>query len=293
VEGIRRYLLHDCPEDEAFAFEERYFGDPQRLDEIQDVEAELLDEYVRGRLAETDRLLLERHYLDSPARRERVAFARALAAVIDADREKHGSRPRTVPVRRQSWSAYALPIAVSVLLAVLTLGLLAERARLRGELDGLAAETERLRASARQAAEQLTAEQRRSEALAATIERLRAAAPSAGSVPGLFVVLLSPLLRDASEPDALTWPTSAAEIELRLGGDLGRYAGYRVAIDKEGADAVWVGDGRRIALPHGEGVAVRLPAARLPPGRYVVTLRGASRDGARDDLHRYSFVVAR
>jgi len=295
VEGIRRYLLQDCSEDEATAFEERYFGDPQRLDEIQDAEAELLDQYVRGRLAEADRLLLERHYLDSPARRDRVAFARALAAVVDSERQEREPRPHAVPARPRRWIVHALPIAASVLLAVLAVGQMADRARLRQEVEGLSAATEALRTSARQSADQLAAEQRRSEALAETVERLQAAASSAGagSARALFAVLLSPLLRDAAEAEALTWPPSATEIELRLSGDLGRYAGYRVVIDVSGASTVWAGEGRRITLPHGEAVAVRLPTARLPPGRYVVTLQGAPRDGAREDLHRYSFAVAR
>ena len=294
VEGIRRYLLQGCSEDEANAFEELYFGDPQRLDEIHDVEAELLDQYVRGRLAEADRLLLERHYLDSPARRDRVAFARALAAVVDSERQEREPRPHAVPARPRRWIVHALPIAASVLLAVLAIGQMADRARLRQQVEGLSAETEALRTSARQSADQLAAEQRRSEALAETVERLQAAASAAGagSARALFAVLLSPLLRDASEPEALTWPATATEIELRLSGDLGRYAGYRVVMEN-GASTVWAGEGRRIALPHGEAVAVRIPVARLPPGRYVVTLQGVPRDGAREDLHRYSFAVAR
>jgi hypothetical protein len=294
VEAIRRYLLHDSPEDEASAIEERYFGDPQRLEEVQDVETELLDQYVRGRLPEADRLRLERHYLDSPARRERVGFARALAAVVDAEPAHPDRRPDALPGRRKRWSTHALPIAASVVLALMTVGLAGDRARLRREVDGLAAEAERLRAGARQVADQLSAEQQRSEALAATVERLRAAAASVGpdSAEALFTVLLSPLLRGASEPE-ISWPPSVRDVEMRLGGDLGRYATYRVVIERNGADAVWAGEGRRITLPRGEAIAVRLPAARMPAGGYVVTLQGVSRDGAREDLHRYSFAVAR
>jgi hypothetical protein len=295
VEGIRRYLLHDCGEDEASAMEDLYFRDPQRLEEIQDVEAELLDQYVRGRLPEADRIRLERHYLASPARRQRVGFARALAALVDTERERPGQPLHPVPARRMRWSPRTLALAASTLLALATIGLGVERARLRRELDGLAAEAARLRVDARQAADQLSAEQRRSESLAAAVERLKADAASAGarSAQALFTAVLSPLLRGPSSPETLSWPPGVRDVELHLAADPGRYAGYRVVIERNGGGAVWSGEGRRMSLSQGEAVAVRLPAARLPAGGYVATLQGLSRDGAREDLHRYSFAVAR
>jgi hypothetical protein len=74
----RRYLLGQLGAAEEEAFEDAYFRDPDVLEEVQAVEDDLLDDYVRGWLTQADRTALEAKAAVSPALRERLLCAGAL-----------------------------------------------------------------------------------------------------------------------------------------------------------------------------------------------------------------------
>src|SRR5437763_2555854 len=78
-EFIIRFLLADVPETEREALEERYFSDPEYFEQVCAVENLLIDRYVREQLSGKERERFERHYLITPARRQKVAFAKSLA----------------------------------------------------------------------------------------------------------------------------------------------------------------------------------------------------------------------
>lgn len=75
---IRHYLLGEASEEEAQALERVYFAKEEALDEVGAVEADLLEEYLAGRLTGSSRLRFESHYLRTPEHRQRLAMARAL-----------------------------------------------------------------------------------------------------------------------------------------------------------------------------------------------------------------------
>jgi hypothetical protein len=76
------YLLHEMPESERALFAERWFAEPELYEELQMAEAELLDEYVRGKISERRRLQIEDCLLASEPQRQKWAFAVALAAAL-------------------------------------------------------------------------------------------------------------------------------------------------------------------------------------------------------------------
>jgi anti-sigma factor RsiW len=78
---ITRYLLGDLPEEQQVEIEERAFRDGVYLQTIQAVESDLIDEYVRGGLAERERRQFEARFFVSAERRRKVEFAKALAIV--------------------------------------------------------------------------------------------------------------------------------------------------------------------------------------------------------------------
>ena len=49
--SITRYLLGELPEDEQAALEARYIADSRVFDEVAKIESDLVDDYVRGKLA--------------------------------------------------------------------------------------------------------------------------------------------------------------------------------------------------------------------------------------------------
>jgi hypothetical protein len=76
------YLLHEMPEPERALFAERWFAEPELYEELQMAEAELLDEYVRGKISEHRRRQIEDCLLASESQRQKWAFAVALAAAL-------------------------------------------------------------------------------------------------------------------------------------------------------------------------------------------------------------------
>src|SRR5215510_11644293 len=99
---ITQYLLGELPEEQQVAIEDRAFSDQEFMASITSVENDLIDEYVRGEMAETDRRRFESRFLASESRRKRVEFARALARFLDETRVTE-RETRTVSATRSSW----------------------------------------------------------------------------------------------------------------------------------------------------------------------------------------------
>ncbi|HKG79712.1 MAG TPA: hypothetical protein VKA78_09845, partial [Pyrinomonadaceae bacterium] len=98
---IARYLLGELPEEQQVEIEDRAFADKDYLASITAVENDLIDEYVREELSETDRRKFENRFLASTERRKRVEFARALANMAFEAKaaEKPGRAPAAVSWR--------------------------------------------------------------------------------------------------------------------------------------------------------------------------------------------------
>ena len=74
----RQYLLNATSDEESLAFERHYFEDQRTLEAIAAVEDDLIEEYLDGVLEAGDRARFERVYLVSPAHRNRVDTIRRL-----------------------------------------------------------------------------------------------------------------------------------------------------------------------------------------------------------------------
>src|ERR1700754_2588189 len=79
---IAQYLLGELPEEQQIEIEDRAFSDHDFLANITAVENDLIDEYIRREMTDTQRRQFEMRFLASESRRERVEFARALAQVM-------------------------------------------------------------------------------------------------------------------------------------------------------------------------------------------------------------------
>src|ERR1043166_3733320 len=82
-ETLTRYLFGELPEPEQARLEERYFRDAQTFEHLARLEAELVDDYARGRLSPQMRGRFERAYLAHPDRRAHVRFGEALTTRLD------------------------------------------------------------------------------------------------------------------------------------------------------------------------------------------------------------------
>jgi len=260
---IRRYLLGRLPESEANSLEEQCFADPESLEQVSAVESDLVDAYACGRLPPEDRASFERHYLTSPPHREALANARALLAAA-----RRASRPPAAALPR--WS-----VAAAVVLS-LAAGWLWRSLPVAGR---------------------------------ETAERPAAAATGAPSTtPGTVPPVLRPavvqtyalsptLVRGSSPRPPLRAAPGTDEIVLQLERESGDASGERrgpltVEVRTVEGTSLWTGP----AGDAGPGAApevlatVRLPAARLPPGDYLLTL-SAAEGGVEGTVHKYYFRV--
>lgn len=125
------FLLGRLPEEQHERLEARLLDDAEAFEELRIVEDELVDAFLRGELSPPERESFEGHYLRSSRQREKVEFARALAAVALAESKGRGEeapepdgRRFTTPSRglRPGWllplaAGLALFVAVGVWLA--------------------------------------------------------------------------------------------------------------------------------------------------------------------------------
>src|SRR3954467_12293865 len=103
-----RYLLGNLTEEEQVQVEDRAFADRDYMAALDAAEADLIDAYVSGELAQADRRAFELRFLTSPERRRKIEFAQVLARVT-AEEPPPVSR---VPQPESAWSALLSSIRV-------------------------------------------------------------------------------------------------------------------------------------------------------------------------------------
>src|SRR5436190_9585781 len=143
---LRRYLLGQLAEPEREALADRYFVDEELFDELLEVESELLDDYVRGALANDNRRALEEYLARTPDAAAKLAASHTLMTAAekkagDAVATQHvvPTAPVATPLLSALWFLQRRPAAryafAVVLLAVIGGGiyLLLNQARLRRE----------------------------------------------------------------------------------------------------------------------------------------------------------------
>jgi hypothetical protein len=108
---IRDYLLGALSAEQREAVEQQILSDDDFHQEIEIEEEELVDDYVRGKLAPADRRLFETNFLASPLRRQKLRFGQALRSAIDA---RVGSRPLSRTILLPSFYPYVLAAAILI-----------------------------------------------------------------------------------------------------------------------------------------------------------------------------------
>ncbi len=90
-----RYLLGQATDEERTEVEERYLSDNECFEELLALEDALVDEYVMGRMPESQRLVFEENLTDS--QRENVEFTRTVVQEFQAQRRKKNTKKKQAP----------------------------------------------------------------------------------------------------------------------------------------------------------------------------------------------------
>jgi hypothetical protein len=256
---IVEYLLGRASPDDRERIEDQYMSDPDFLAEVEAVERDLVDQYVRGEIPALH-AAFETGYLVSSSRREKVEFARALHAA---------------PARgRPRWH---LAAAAAVLIAALGgWFLVADRPESAQEQASVEAPVPSGGAGPPPA-----------PSLPPT------ALPGTSAAPRVATVLLLPTLtRDSGATPTLDLG-DAAEVRVQLVLESAEYPAYRAAIRTAGGTEIWRSDrltaGRSDAGPT---ITLILPAASFTSDDYLVRLEGIAANGRVEEMAGYYFRAA-
>ncbi|MBI1760210.1 MAG: hypothetical protein HYR56_02130 [Acidobacteria bacterium] len=310
---IVRYLLGDLPEDEQARLEERAFAERDYLRHIEDAENDLIDEYVRGALNETERKQFESRFLVSVERQKKVEFARALARLVPA--VEAAEQPATAhwwealsaflrgwqPALQFSLAAAALLLVIGGLwLFNVTRGLRSQLAQLQAEQHTRQQQAETLRQQAAserarnaELAAQLERERAHSQELAQQLERQHTPG-SAVSAPFFAALFLPPGIArgGTTRPQLLLPPmvrTTRLQVGLERADDFKR---YRVELRTAQGQPVWARDQLRPQTARaGRVIQLTIPASTLSAGQYELTLKGVTATQQTEAVRYYYFDV--
>ncbi len=262
----RRYLLGEASEDERAAIEREYFADEGALEKMEAAEEELVEDYLSNGLTLDERDRFERDYLSAPHRRRRLETVRGLIAA--------GS---TAPRRSLAWSVPLFALAAAALLAVAAgVWWMAGTQRPLGPTAG----------------GQQTAMPPPSTP--PSVEPSPTAPPAAAPAPRVFAFTLSPLsVRAAGDSPSVTIPTGTDVLRLQLEGDAraARLESARAVVRPVTGDEVWRGTADDARAGPGSVAQIDVPAVKLPPDDYIVTLFSAGTNGVEQERYRYFLRV--
>ena len=312
---IVSYLLGELPEAEQVEVEDRAFADQKVLQEILAVEQDLVDDYVSGDIPADKLRKFETHFLASAERREKVAFARALATVVNetpAPRET-----RAVMTAAPSWwegltafftrplTAYSFAAAALVLFAVGS-WLVFDRIRLSSELAQLRTNQDSQLAQRQQLEKDLANERRRNEELLASRGTPSPQTPAPEAVPTptpaetpapivATLMLLPGMSRGGTSVPSVTLARDASLLRLQIGIDPQEsYQRYRVELRNEkGQQVLAQGNLAAHAGRNGRNITFSVPVKVVNTGRYEVALKGVAQDGGSEDVGFYYFDVVK
>ena len=305
---VARYLLGDLPEEQQVEIEDRAFADQEYLALIRAVENDLIDEYVRRELSETDRRKFESRFLVSAERRKRVEFARALARVPVALERTVVSQPAQWTWRDSLYAFFvglnpAVKFAmVGVMLFFFSGGvwLLGETMRLRNQLAQLQSQNQtRQNELQQQVAElnaQLTQEKQQREQSDESLRQLSETGDETTPAPRPVIAsltLLPGLSRGGSEKSSLVLAADARLVRLQIGIDPDEpYKTFAVELRTSAGRHVWTRE-NLTARTRGKArsITLTLPATAVKPGDYELRLTTRDEGGASQDIGFYYFNV--
>jgi anti-sigma factor RsiW len=299
------YLIGDLSAEEQSRLEEQYFVTDRVFEQLLAVEDELIDDYVRGDLSEPLRIRFERHFLESPERRRKLAFARSLEAYRSPTVRSIARSGSFTPVALGRWwgerflgagdaaSRWVLGAAATALVLGAAL-LVIQNGRLRSDLRFVQAE----RATMREQEEKLR--QRLDEAGAdarqavASDERQQREQSRGPVLPSVSLALIGGLVRSGGEQAMLVIPPGPHIVQLRVTLERDSYRTIRAAIETAEGSTVWSQETSNKG-PRSEHATLSLALSSdvFQSDDYVLKLSGVGSNGAATEIDAFTFRVAR
>jgi hypothetical protein len=285
---LRSYLLGELPEGETERLESRLLEDDELFLLGEAIEADLLAAVDRGELAAAEKERVLHRLAASAAGREGLALARSLNAAADrlaavkSNVIPISSRRAAVPPRyRTRWAALAAAVLLAVIGAWLAVQTMEQRGPVTQATNDVSAPAGRARPAAPRgpaapAAPVLEESPAGPDRVARQDEPVSPPRNEPPAPPKIYPFSLSLMtLRGAEvleEPLRIPAGTDIVEIRLDLEG-LENVESFDAAVRNEEGGTVWEENGLKPRrLEEGTTLVLEVPAQRLPPGRYEVTV---------------------
>lgn len=300
-----KYFLGELSEAEQMAFEEKFFTDPEFSEWMDEVEIDLVDDYVRGELSATEKMKFEEKYLISERRRLRVTAAIALW-----ENEKAISKVAVAEAPKATFweslqaffAAPQLSIGVSLILILALFGLYFLLRQPPKEI--VQKGNENINAPIIPTpipTNSLTVSPTPSVTTTPQISPTKSITPKISPTPieketppqieapqpVIATITLFPSLRSGDESKKVTLKKETKSLNIRLNRDIeGDFEKYQAEVRDSGGKII-----STFNLPNKKSFNISIPAKNLPNGNYKITLKGAKSDGEFRSLSFYNFSV--
>lgn len=301
-EQARLYLLGQMSEQEAAQFEAQYFADDELFQEMQGVEDEMLDSFVRGELTSTEAQEFQKEYLTSRARQAKAGFARVLAEHLAGSAKTSSVPSKPLSPKRLSIFSNAFDKRKSLLGMVAALLIVAwlgfANLRMRHQLEELRTQQAELQRREQDLRKQVMAPDGRGDDKNKELQAHQngsgsGAASSSAEDSKIASLVLSPgMARSAEGSKILRLSSKTMIVQLRLLVEHDDYSAYSASIKADDDTPVWQRSGLKTHTVSGVGaITIRLPIGILRNGSYRVKLTGIRSDGGTEDVGDYTFLV--
>jgi hypothetical protein len=273
---MARYLLGQLPEEEQAELERLYLADDDLYEQLLSLEDDLRDAYVRNELSTADREAFEQRLLAAPRQGREQEFARNLCHYVE--KASTGLVPHSEPVSK--WKslfgslgmpprAVVLPALSFAVLVLIAGGWWLEHKTLQHPTP--LSQTDSGTSSGN-------------------------VVPASGQEePGTIALVLGPgLVRGTEEQSKpLVIPPNINQVRLEAPVQV-TYQHYEAILQTVEGNRVWSKkDLEAEAIAGSKRIVLHLPSSLLPPGDYILTIRGLQTAGSPETVAEYTFRVSK
>ncbi len=323
-----RYLFDELSETERDKFEELLFSDENFSLFVENVENDLIDEYIRGELEFDEKRKFEKKYLTSESRHERVAIARTLngkvfenkATVVVSDGEQRGFGAFIADIFRRPNPAMAGGFAAVILLLLIggiwfinqpdktpelantdnsnQEDLPPEKPKSVESPDSNQRDNATNDAADKSAETNVQTGTKQEEKKKVKPQSKPKSVPekpekreTVVKKPSVFIATLLPPLRSSSNP-ILKIPPTAKTVRLQMLDNFGqKYEKFIVELNNSSGTTIWNEEINASAKRPQKSVTVSISGNKLQTGLYEIAVKGITKEGSVEDINFYNFTV--
>jgi hypothetical protein len=299
-EKLRAYFLGQLSEAENAIFEEEIALDEGLFEQAQLAERELIDDYLRGDLGESELNAFKANYLRSERRREKVAFAESLWGVANEQQTKvfvPGPNSFKSPWKAlTTWKFITGAAVVLFAWGLIAVALYSGRLRIEraaspegsgGPFFGVE------KSDVPQPVNNAVATTGENVIVTPVNENIAKPSPkrpaSTGTIPAAIATFtLSPgALRNEGE-QSIKIASNATTVDLRLSpaNDAPKYPTYSATLKTADGETI-------LSDPLGQSMRLRVPANKLENRTYIILVEGMTAAGTSEPVAEYTFRVRR